>query len=296
MVSTPSWSPDISLPDFEMMRLDFAPDYEGAVHATLVRRNAKTPAQKAVLYIHGFMDYFFQVHLAEAYNQHGFNFYALDLRKYGRSLAEHQHPNFCKDLTEYFEEISASLQIISEQDENDWILLSGHSTGGLTSSLYTADGEYRHLVKALFLNSPFFDWNLTGFDLRALQGLAAVGGLFPFIPHKQAGESPYMQSILKDHHGEWDMDLRWRPLDSFPVFSGWCRAINRGHQRLRQGLNLSIPVMLMYSDKSIYGDTWTQKFQTGDAVLDVEHIRDGAQYLGSSVQTREIVDGLHDLV
>jgi alpha-beta hydrolase superfamily lysophospholipase len=42
--------------------------------------------------------------LADTFINAGYNFYALDLRKYGRSLMDHQHPNLCKDVFEYFEE------------------------------------------------------------------------------------------------------------------------------------------------------------------------------------------------
>ena len=84
-------------------------DYDGPVVATLVRRRAEGPARKAFLYIHGFVDYFFQEHLAAQCIAHGFNFYALDLRKYGRSLGTAPHPNFCKNIGEYFSDISAAI-------------------------------------------------------------------------------------------------------------------------------------------------------------------------------------------
>ena len=48
--------------------------------ATLVRRNAPQH-QRAVLYVHGWSDYFFQTHLADFWNEQGFDFYALDLRR-----------------------------------------------------------------------------------------------------------------------------------------------------------------------------------------------------------------------
>jgi len=46
------------------------------VVATLVRRRATAPTRRAVLYVHGFNDYFFQTHLADFYIDHGFDFYA----------------------------------------------------------------------------------------------------------------------------------------------------------------------------------------------------------------------------
>jgi hypothetical protein len=70
------------------------PDYDGPVSATLIRRPLHRERNCAVLYLHGYVDYFFQAHLADYY-QHtlaggqsgkGCDFFALDLRKYGRSL------------------------------------------------------------------------------------------------------------------------------------------------------------------------------------------------------------------
>ena len=103
------WSPDSLLPGFEAVTLRFPDDYDGPVRATLVRRRAAAPTRRAVLYIHGFIDYFHQAHLAGEYNARGYHFYALDLRKYGRSLRGDPHPNFVKDVREYYPEISAAI-------------------------------------------------------------------------------------------------------------------------------------------------------------------------------------------
>ena len=86
---------------FEYRTLDFPADYDGPVAATLIR--ASFPAQdtrRAVLYVHGYIDYFFQEHLAEAFVAHGYRFYAVELRKYGRSLREGQHPAFARSMYE----------------------------------------------------------------------------------------------------------------------------------------------------------------------------------------------------
>jgi alpha-beta hydrolase superfamily lysophospholipase len=61
-------------------------------------------------------------------------------------------------------------------------------------------------------------------------------------------------------------------------------------------LNIACPVLVLHSDKSIYGDSYNPSFQIGDAVLSVSHIRDRSKHLGENVKLVEIKDGLHDLV
>lgn len=73
-------------PPYERQTINLGTDDEGPVVATLVRRRAERPSGRAVLYVHGFVDYFFQTHLADFFAERGWDFYALDLRKYGRSL------------------------------------------------------------------------------------------------------------------------------------------------------------------------------------------------------------------
>lgn len=291
--ATLRWQPDI-LPGFQAATLTFPDDYDGPVTATLVRRNSAAPSKRAFLYIHGYVDYFYQSHLADACNEHGYNFYALDLRKYGRSLNNAKHPNYCKDIREYYPEITAAINIITETDNNTFLALNGHSTGGLITSLYAAEGAARHKLNALFLNSPFFDFNV-GASLKAVSRLIAkLSRVAPFMTIKGLS-SVYVESIHKNHHGEWDFDLTLKPREGFPTYAGWINAILKAQDRVRQGLDITIPVLLMHSHKSIYGNKYTPDFQTGDAVLNVEHMKQAVPNLGPNVTTAEIINGLHDL-
>ena len=88
------WRPDVLGDGYEQRTLELPDDDEGPVVATLVRyapptTEAVRPA-RAVLYLHGWSDYFFQTELAEHWHAQGAAFYALDLRKYGRSIQPHQ--------------------------------------------------------------------------------------------------------------------------------------------------------------------------------------------------------------
>src|SRR6187399_74533 len=116
--------------------LELEQDDEGAVVATLVKRAAPVQSTKAVLHLHGFADYFFQTEYAEWWNERGYDFYALDLRKYGRSLRPHQTPNFVTDLREHFPEIDAAFHRVTVRDGHDHVVVGAHSTGGLISSLW----------------------------------------------------------------------------------------------------------------------------------------------------------------
>ncbi|MBQ4982273.1 alpha/beta hydrolase, partial [Acinetobacter baumannii] len=174
-----NYAPDILGAGYEQLTLNFPDDYEGKVVATLVRKKATQPTQKAVLYIHGFLDYFFQTEMAEQFNAHGYDFYALDLRKYGRSKLPHQIFYNVLDLNEYDAEITQALEIIG-QEKHTQVLLAGHSTGGLTATLYAAHHPDHPLIKALWANSPFYDFNLSLVEKKfGIPMLSRVGKYLP---------------------------------------------------------------------------------------------------------------------
>jgi alpha-beta hydrolase superfamily lysophospholipase len=272
------WVEDRLLPGFEATTLEFPDDYDGRVVATLVRLSAGDAPRGAVLYVHGFVDYFFQRHMAERFAAEGYAFHALDLRKHGRSLLAHQHPCFCKDVAEYFADITSALEAIGAP-----VLLAGHSTGGLVCALYADRGERRAEVRALWLNSPFFDWNV-GPVKRAQLGLAALTGqAFPFLNDPKALSPAYLRSIHRDFDGEWDFDLRLKPLHGFPAYFGWIGAVLAAQAKVHAGLEISCPVLTMHSDEA-------------DIVLDWRHVARWGRTLGPSPAVLAFPGGLHDLV
>ena len=69
-------STELPLPDAP--RMPGEPD-DVKVVATLVRRDEPRRSRRAVLYVHGWNDYFFQTHLADEFAARGIDFYAVDL-------------------------------------------------------------------------------------------------------------------------------------------------------------------------------------------------------------------------
>lgn len=279
---------------FTEQTLHFEADYDGEVVATLI--SLKTHVQgRAVLYVHGYTDYFFQEHLAEWFVERGVNFYAVDLRKYGRSLREGQHPNFCMSLDEYYDDITASLHVIAEDGNHD-ITLMGHSTGGLITSLYADNGSARDLISRLVLNSPFFEFNTTSFKNNVIIPVATLlSRIFPFLYSKPELSPHYVRSVHSDYHGEWSFNTTWKPIEGFPLYFSWLAAVRKGQRRVRQGLNIRVPVLVLCSTKSHMSEEWDDRYMTSDGVLNVEHISRDAVKLGLNVVLVRIESGMHDL-
>jgi alpha-beta hydrolase superfamily lysophospholipase len=288
---------DILGAPYERQTIDLGQDDEGRVVATLVRRRASAPTRHAVLYVHGFTDYFFQTHLADFYVDRGWDFYAIDLRKYGRSLQPHQTPNFCRDLTEYFPELDEAARIIREQDGHDVVLVNAHSTGGLITPLWIHERRASGLVDGLFLNSPFFDFNAAWLARRpAMTALTTLGRRRPYRIVPLGVATAYGRSLHADHNGEWRFDLTLKPLAGFGVRAGWLNAIAAGHRRIRAGLDIQVPVMVASSAASLRRGQAIGLINSTDAVLDVAHMARWAPRLGRHVTLVRFDGGLHDLV
>jgi len=278
---------------FKSMEINHPDDYEGKVKSVVVIRPAKQKSTRAILYVHGYIDYFFQTELADHFNEWGFNFYAVDLRKYGRSMMPHQKANFTRDMNEYFPDLDAAIAKI-KSDGNTETLLMGHSTGGLLTPLYLA-AQNDNYIKGLLLNSPFFDLNIPNLLRKVIALPMWLGKKFEnfsidFLPQH------YPISLHKDYKGEWDFNTDWKPIVNFPFYFTWMRAIRLAQLKLQSGLNIKVPILVMHSDKSYKGRKWSDKVKEQDAVLDVEHIAKFADVIGENVTKVEVKGAVHDMV
>ncbi len=290
-----NYFPDVLGDGFNKLTLSLQDDYEGEVITTLVRRKGKTKSDRAILYVHGFNDYFFQEEMAKEFNQHGYNFYALDLRKYGRSYLSHQKMNNVRSLLEYDEELDIALKIIKSEN-NNYVLLKGHSTGGLIVTNYAGTHLKSDLFHGVICNSPFYEFNLNIIERKI--GIPILSTLGRHLPNKAISmnkSNQYGYSLHKDHHGEWDFSIAWKPLERPKVNLGFIRAIHKAHERIKHNLFIDVPTLVMHSDKSIYGNTWSDKLKEGDAVLNVDHIRNYAHNIKGNVTYCQIENGMHDL-
>jgi alpha-beta hydrolase superfamily lysophospholipase len=294
--------PDILGPPYTAQTLVLPDDDEGQVVATLVHRPAESARAgrrtgRAVLHVHGFADYFFQTAYAEWWTERGYDFYALDLRKYGRSILPHQTPNYIADLAHYHPELDLAWDRVTSG--HDHVVLSGHSTGGLIVPLWAdarrAEGRDVR-AEAIVLNAPWLD----------LQGKTWVRlGLTPVV-HQLAKRQPkriiprtvtglYARSLHRDHEGEWEFDLAWKPIESWPAYAGWLAAVRRGHATLHRGLDLTFPALVLSSIRSSSPTEPGEDVHSTDIVLDVEQIRRWSSSVGRHVTYVGIEGARHDV-
>lgn len=290
---TPSgeWVPDV-LNGFSRRTIPLGQDDEGPVSATLVRHDAAEGVP--VLAIHGWSDYFYNTALAQAAAECGYKLYALDLRKYGRSMREYQTPGYVEDLAEYDDDIGSALAIIKLDHPGPQPAILAHSTGGLVAALW-ADRHPKQ-ISTLVLNAPWL--SLQGNAWLRNFANTMVDPLWRSRPKRKLllpKVDFFYRSISATEHGEWTLHPLWRPRYSFDIHGGWLSAILYGHAQVRQGLAIDVPVLVMTSASSYFAPRYSVQMQTADSVIDVEDTVQRAVDLGDTVMIHKLRNALHDV-
>lgn len=320
-----NWQPDTLGDGYRYLTLDLGADEEGPLQATLVSYTPKPPpppsflgrvreavsrfrvpvepeAVHAVIYIHGWADYFFQTELAAFWAERGVAFYALDLRKYGRSLRPGQSEGFVTDLSDYDADIEAALEAVAVdvhaargEDTPVRISLMAHSTGGLVASLWANRNPGR--IEALMLNSPWLELRGSSLARNAAAGLLEpLARTRPKARLKIPELDYYWRSLSADADGEWDLHPQWKPPGSWPIRAGWVSAVLAGHAQVARGLDVNVPILLMASAHSTIGTTWNPSMMTSDSVLDVNLMVQRGLLLGPAVTVLRFDGALHDVL
>ncbi|MGH8224376.1 MAG: hypothetical protein ACREQZ_15520 [Woeseiaceae bacterium] len=124
---------------------------------------------------------------------------------------------------------------------------------------------------------------MSPFKRAQLATAALAGQAFPFLNDPKALSPAYVRSIHRDFDGEWDFDLRLKPVHGFPAYFGWSGPVLAAHHTVHAGLDIACPVLTMHSDEA-------------DIVLDWRHIARWGRTLGPQASVLAFPGGLHDLV
>lgn len=251
----------------------------------------------AVLFLHGWSDYFFNAELARFWAGQGYDFYALDMHNHGRSLQAGNPGGYVANLIDYDAEINQAVQVIRHDRGGSpagSLTLMGHSTGGLVAALWAS--RHPAEVQYLILDSPWLEMHGSSLVRRAAQAMVApVAKLRPKTVLRLPERGFYFRSISSSAEGEWSLDEKYRPPLAFPVRAGWLNAVFAGHSQVARGLNLEMPVLVLASSASANGMVWQESMRRSDAVLDVSVMALRAMALGRTVTLERIDGGLHDV-
>lgn len=278
---------------------------------TLVHYDPASKAKKssekrktAILYIHGYTDYFFQADLAKSLYTLGYEFYAVDLHGYGRSLRSNQSPNYCKNFEDYHPDIQATLDVMAQDGITKCIPLA-HSTGGLTITSYlrlhaeqhSKEAEHKHPIEiiGLMFNSPFLAMILKPERERFILPIYRfLVKCFPFISIHTQTITPYTQSLHETMLGEWDYRLDWKPAAGFPLSFYWLKQVMDEQERCSK-ITLNIPTLLCRSNRSTYMAKKHEDCILGDAVLNVDNMELKVKQIYPNLSISLFDKGFHDL-
>lgn len=302
------WTQDVLGPGWEQRTTPIdVPGAPGAVWTLVRRREADSTAAAgrrsdarrgtAVLYVHGYNDYFFQTHLADAFEDRGYRFHAVDLHGCGRSQRPGMLPHYCTDLRDYADELGTAARTL--RAEHDRLVVVGHSTGGLVASLWA------HLVRdrpgrpspvdALVLNSPWFELNVSRTRRALSTAVLGVVGVLDPLRVVEDEPSAYTRHLHVANGGRWEFDRRLKRPEGLPARAGWLRAVRRGQARLAHGLAITAPVLVCTSTSSGPNRLDNPELDAQDTILDVQHIAARAPRLGPDVTVVTVPGGIHDL-
>ena len=238
--------------------MDFQPDVLAGFSAapvasvtparvTLVRPDAVVASPRAaLLHVHGYNDYFYQPELAEFFAGLGLAFYAVDLRKSGRSLKPGEHPHDMADLAEQGDDIQAAVDAIADLHPGLPLIVHGHSTGGLAAAIWAADRPPAQLV-AVILNSPLFGLQMNRRDRAAMRALPLLNKVAPgaTVANRPAVYAKFLHS---SGGGPAEFDFAWKTPKGVPTKARWVAAVSRGWARVDAGLPISVPTLVARSD------------------------------------------------
>lgn len=308
---TPVWGPDKLGPDYEATTIDLGldPDGEGEVVTTLVHyaphptdqesRETASASRPALVWLHGMTDYFFQTHVAEHFAAQGYDFYAVDLRKCGRSRRSGQSWHYVSDLGFYYVDLNAALDAIPNKE----VVFIAHSTAGLIAPLWMdqlrqTDQERYKRIKGLILNSPWLDMmGVPEFVLTPLKPLLyALGRIAPKTPLPGGNLTAYGESVHRDFYGEWDFNLRFKPLAGHRKYIGWIAAVFHGFDAIHSGrVDAGVPILTLQSTRTQLGQPYSDSVNHADVIIDVTQTRRWAKELSIHYTLHPIKGARHDV-
>lgn len=226
---------------------------------------------------------------------------SLDLAE--SSTDPERRPGYVPDIARYDEEIAAALRVMGGLHPGRRLVVSGHSMGGLVAALWASGGrpglESSGLggLGALALNSPWLEFQYSAAARKLLAPILKLrsgGGAGRAKPLNIEMPNFYTLAAAANH-GKPQYDLALKPPGSFPVYPDWLYSIFAGHERISEGVDVGVPVLLQTSDQTYQAPRFSTKMASADIVLNVDLIRRAALKIGNTVVLEQIPGATHDV-
>lgn len=174
------------------------------------------------------------------------------------------------------------------------LVLLGHSTGGLTLSLWAA--RHPSAAAAVVLNSPWLEFQASEMGRAMVAPLIQARTRFrPLTPLPGIDPGFYTRAVSNRYDGEWAYESKWRPDRGFPVTASFLNAVFQGQSQVARGLGITAPVLVMLSDKSYLQPKWSSTALAADVVLNVDAVAKRSLDLGNDVTLHRIPGAFHDV-
>jgi alpha-beta hydrolase superfamily lysophospholipase len=174
------------------------------------------------------------------------------------------------------------------------LILLGHSTGGLTLSLWAA--RHPGAAAAVVLNSPWLEFQANEMGRAVVAPLIQAHSRFrPLAPLPPIDPGFYTRAVSSRYDGEWEYESQWRPDRGFPVTPAFLNAVFQGQAQVSRGLGIKAPVLVMLSDKSYLQPKWSANALAADVVLNVDSVARRSLDLGHDVTLHRIPAAFHDV-
>lgn len=289
------WRPD-TLDGFEAATLPNVPGRRGDSEAvrTLVRSVYQPESARAiVLHVHGRNDYFFHTHLADAFVADGFAFYAVDMRRAGRSLRPDDAPHHFTHIRELGVDIGDAIDAAVADAGDLPVVVHSHSTGALGATIWANDVGHPNLA-AVILNSPLFGLRLKRWKAIGIEVTPVLGRVAPKLIMDPA-PTVYTQRLLAEDGGGWTFNTDWKKPTGEPATAGWLGATVSARRRVARGLDISVPVLLAHADSTGRDKFDNPRVDSQDTVVDVAPMLKYGPGLGKNVTLLEVPGAIHDL-
>ncbi|WP_062210257.1 serine aminopeptidase domain-containing protein [Demequina oxidasica] len=289
------WHPDI-LEGYEAARLPEPTRTRrnrGAVR-TLVRRiDQPAHPRGIVVHVHGRNDYYFQTHVADAFAGHGLAFYAVDMRRAGRSLQPDELPHHFTRIAELGEDITAAIDAAVADAGDLPVIVHSHSTGALGAAIWASDVSHPNLA-GVILNSPLFGLRLKSWKAIGIELTPVIGAVAPTLIMDPA-PTVYTQRLAAQDGGGWVFDGAWKKSTGEPATAGWLGATVSARRRVAKGLSIEVPVLVAHADSTGPDKFDNPRVDSQDTVVDVDPIRKSGPGLGANVTMLEVAGAMHDV-